>query len=125
MSVDLSQYKTLYVKTVQGYNTTLTASLPTLKNLEDLHRRAHSLKSESIVMQYPHMATLYKLLEDIFASLIEKKYATTEELITLLHSAARDLEQIEKTLGEGDVKKTPDSFENLAHVTSIRLVHFS
>ena len=96
--VDLSEYKQLYLKTATEYlhdlQSNLTLYIADQTNagaLEILHRSAHSLKSQSLVMGYMGTGLLSKELEYIYRAIKDKKLTMSDQLSAALAEAQQKL----------------------------------
>lgn len=100
---NFSSYKGLYTKAALENLNTMKKNLPLLAQrlqdqrlIDDIHRAAHNLKTESLLMGYSATGTLCKTIEDIFYKVKTEAVRLSEaELDLLLQGAA----QIEQSLG--------------------------
>lgn len=95
---DLSEYKELYIKTSSDLLQQLNQDLKTLQvnfsdesAIERLHRNAHSLKSQSLVMGYQSTGMMCKELEFLFRAMKEKQLVTTEQINQAIADALQNL----------------------------------
>ena len=102
MTADLSQYRELYLKTSQDLIIEMKTQLDKLKvtitdtaAIEVLHRTAHSLKSQSLVMGYQQIGTVNRQLEALFLLFKQKELTITIEYIDMI---IHIVEHIEKAL---------------------------
>lgn len=106
MNSNISSFKGLYIQTAQEYIESLKKNLkeflhsPSPDTISTLHMDAHSLKSQSTVMQYEKIASLASLMETIFLEAKEKKRALTPHMIEKLESASQKLEESISALKE-------------------------
>lgn len=86
MNNDLSDFKELYFKTAHEYVNGLNSGMetlgpnPTPEKFADLHRFAHSLKSQSAVMQFNNITELAGTLEQLFDQLQKGEQQLTPEM---------------------------------------------
>ena len=110
MSTDLSNFKKLYFETAHVYVLSMQKALENAAPnsephvFENLHLYAHSLKSQSAVMQYTQIAELSGYLEQIFNKLIIHTEGYSLELsgvikasVTSLKNALTNLEKDQET----------------------------
>ena len=112
--VNLSEFKTLYLSTAKEYIQAIHNGLEKLRTdpsntdeIEIVHRSAHSLKSQSLVMGYETTGKLAHAIEVIFrdlhethGSLLENKRESVEKGLNGLESS---INQIETTGEEQDL----------------------
>jgi chemotaxis protein histidine kinase CheA len=114
MVTDLSQYRELYLETARKLLSEMKKSKMEFESnsspttaLDELHRNAHSLKSQSLVMGYPKLGLLNKSLEAVFLGLKEKNIQYNSQIEGIIERAltsiAFSLDHIEKTNDEGDI----------------------
>ncbi len=114
---DLSQYKQLYIKTAFEYVKALQDNLaaytttPSSEKIEILHRSAHSLKSQSLVMGYESTGLLCKEIEFIFRKVKDSELILSEQLI---HALAETFQKIYDSL---ESIKTSEIERNLTSET--------
>lgn len=84
----LSEYRDLYISTARSYIDDVQKNLATLKKdgsnkkaLEVIHRSAHSLKSQSKVMNFDEAALMCESIEHIFQKIIEKGSEAESDLL--------------------------------------------
>lgn len=105
MNNDLSDFKELYFKTAHEYINGLNSGMeslgpnPTPEKFADLHRFAHSLKSQSAVMQFTNIADLAGTLEQLFDQLQKGEQQLTPDLQAQINES---INAINKTLTELD-----------------------
>lgn len=85
--VDLTDYKQLYFQTASEHLKTLQSNFPIFMSnnsnvevLKVLHRSAHSMKGQSVLMGHITIGALCKELEYIFRELIDKKISMSDQL---------------------------------------------
>lgn len=128
-NINIADFKKLYVKTAREYVKSLQENLRRVKHdkkfqdsLIILHRNAHSLKGQSIVMGYNETATLAHLLENIFYVAQGKKTILTDEVIVLIKNSIDkilvSLQSIEKNGKEINLSEQVKNLEKSSGVTS-------
>lgn len=107
--VDLSKYKSLYLKSAGSYVQELHEKLPQLTEnmydeqlFKDLRRIAHSIKGESLTMGHALTGEYAKILEYIFIALQEKKLILSPDLIQSLNNTSKKLDQIFQAIEQTD-----------------------
>ena len=119
MTIDISEYKGLYLETARKLIETFAAiiSLPdTEQTNADLSRIFHSLKGQSMAMGYKNIATLSLQMELLFKTLIENNKPLTSSLKALLplpKTFYDKLDYIKKTNGEQSLTKEIEAVEKL------------
>lgn len=93
------QYKALYVQTARQYIKELQHALMQLQSgnetteiIDTLHRAAHSLKGQSLMMSYQSMSEISLLMEKIFMGKKEKKLDLTKEFLSKLDEMTQHME---------------------------------
>ncbi len=106
---EIQEYKALYLQTAKEYVATLQKQIPHVKDMEavtQLFMSAHSLKSQSLVMNYHKTGILSGLLEKVFRSLKESSLTLSTELEAVLREAidaiTTSLKSIEKNNHEDE-----------------------
>ena len=128
MSNDLSQYKNLYLQTARDLLITLKKNKQIIdvkqqdkKALEEIHRAAHSLKSQSLVMGYPKLGLLNKELEVVFYHLkdgsLEYSRSMCEIIDRALTCIAYSLDRIEKNNTEGDITQQIEEVDTIIQLS--------
>ena len=109
---DQIKYKTLYIQTARQIVKELHDSLTKLladkasnEALENMHRNAHSLKGQSLMMEYQSVSTLSLLIEKIFQAIIEKKLTISDDLLAKLTVAITNMEVCLDTLEKENHEK--------------------
>lgn len=126
---DLSQYRDLYITTAKELIATMKTYWENLKKdshdmkaLEELHRAAHSLKSQSLVMGYPQLGLLNKELEAFFKLCRENKITITSDLMDTIQRAITSngysLDKIEKEQTEPDINTQIHEIEQLVQIST-------
>jgi chemotaxis protein histidine kinase CheA len=93
MNNDLANFKDLYFKTAHEYVNNLMSGLETLgpnpssEKLGELHRFAHSLKSQSAVMQFMNISHLSGTLEQLFDQLQKGEQQLTPDMLAELNKS--------------------------------------
>ena len=109
--VNLSEFKTLYLSTAKEYLQAIRNGLEVLRTdpsnteeIEIVHRSAHSLKSQSLVMGYETTGKLAHAIEVIFRNLHDTQGSLHESTMEDVEKGVGGLEssirQIETTGGE-------------------------
>ncbi len=113
---DRSKYKTLYLKTAKNYIEELLSNQSLLQTMQQsqeavssVHRAAHSLASQSILMGYENIGKLSKLIEHILQEKIENKAQLEADLLgAILESIQKmqvSISEIEKNDRELDLSQ--------------------
>jgi chemotaxis protein histidine kinase CheA len=129
MTIDISQYRTLYLTTAYDLLKTMKAHWEILnkdtadsKALDELHRAAHSLKSQSLVMGYPQLGLLNKELELLFRECKEGKIKITQTLLDTVKrtitSSEYSLDRISQNQTEPDINPQIREIEELVGATA-------
>lgn len=114
--IDLSSYKTLYLETARKYVVSMQNSLQnlisgsyTLEELNQIFISAHSLKSQSITMEYTQIGTLCLLIEHYFRVAKEEQRIDNSEIYTTFLRAidhiSASLQSIEKENHELEISE--------------------
>jgi chemotaxis protein histidine kinase CheA len=98
MTQDLSDYQDLYISTAKEYIQSLKDSIPTLpsksvQELEDVHRFAHSLKSQSAVMNYHDISEVAGLIEEYFELVMAGSKHIDDGFLHIFSQIIGDLEK--------------------------------
>ena len=121
---DKKVYKNLYLKTAREYVVQMTDQLEQFSSgehatsfVDDFHREAHSLKGQSLMMEYAHIGELARQIEYLFASYAERDVTIKAEEITIIKQAivaiAACLDQIESEDTEADLSDLTSQIEML------------
>jgi chemotaxis protein histidine kinase CheA len=124
---DKLKYKALYLQTAKPYVSQMLDILKALQNgqedaekLELIHRAAHSMSSQSQMMEYTNLGTLSGLIEKIFKAKIDKILELDQPLLEALTLAVdkmqASLTEIETNDRELDLSSEIASLRNLAHI---------
>lgn len=116
-NVNLSDFQQLYLQTAKEHLVSMRQSIETLSQnttdtsaIETLHRSAHSLKSESMVMKYESTGEVSLLIESIFRKIQDGEKnvdpSLLEHLSSVLSSLEQSLDQIELKGEETDLSET-------------------
>ncbi len=111
-AIYIQKYKTLFISTSYDLIDTMINNIKKLKETTDehepiytLHRMAHSLKGQSLAMNYTQIAETSKLIEYIFRDIETHVIAispelieTTGEVVVKIKSAILHLEQNDEEL---------------------------
>ncbi len=128
MAIDLHEYKKLYLQTSQELLSTIQKGLESLnadphdKNtLAEVHRAAHSLKSQSLVMGYAQLGLCGRVLEALFLGMKEGSIDPDAELSGILNETldAMDtsLANVRDGQGELDLSSHISKIENQTGIT--------
>lgn len=126
VNINLSDYKTLYLSTARDYILQMKSSLQTLENAsgdtaakEILHRSAHSLKSQSLVMGYKTTGELSHQIE-VYGRLI--KDGTKDVLSHHLKAITKSVEMLDNSLQTIDISgieiDLTEATEELVEITA-------
>jgi chemotaxis protein histidine kinase CheA len=106
---DRIKYKSLYlqaarqnIKELEDTLAQFSAGKITDEALETIHRDAHSLKGQSLMMEYTTMGELALSLENIFRVAAEKKLVLTSEMLPKITKAILALKASVDTLEKED-----------------------
>lgn len=101
-SIDLSDYKKLYIKTAHEYIGAILASIILIKTnmdnfdaIDTIYRSAHSLKSQSLLMGYRNTASLNEYIEHTFKNIKDGHLDLTDKVLGEIEIA---LQKIEKSV---------------------------
>lgn len=130
MAIDINEYKKLYITTARDLLGVMNHALSAMKidrceqeAINDFHRAAHSLKSQSLVMGYTQTGLASKILEQLFRDLKDQLTCATPEILSLIEKTVKKLHQsienIENQQGEIDLT---EETEHLSKLTSIPVV---
>lgn len=111
---DQTKYKALYLQTARAYVKELHDSATVLMTTPDnadalvsLHRAAHSLNSQSNMMEFHHMGSVASVLEDFFKQTQDKKTGLSQEvlqsLLDTIDHMDQNLDSIDKHNQETDL----------------------
>ncbi|MGI8419819.1 MAG: Hpt domain-containing protein [Candidatus Levyibacteriota bacterium] len=121
---DHTKYKALYLQTAREYikelqdNTSVLIVTPeNISALESVHRAAHSLATQSTIMEYNQIGAVSAVMEKLFKqSMVGKTLFTREILQSLLDTAqtmSQDLEAIDKDNKENDLSQDATKLQTL------------
>lgn len=121
---DKKKYKDLYLQTAKPYIADLEKiekmQTGNAEILEVTHRAAHSLGSQSLMMEYNSIGKLSRLIEKILKSKIDGEFTITDEvrasLVKAVAAIKASVDAIEQTDAEKDISA---SFEDLSTVSKI------
>ncbi|HWY79806.1 MAG TPA: Hpt domain-containing protein [Candidatus Sulfotelmatobacter sp.] len=125
---DQVKYKALYLQTARQYIDELQKNLHQLiqgteidKVIDTLHRDAHSLKGQSLMMEYKSMGTISLLMEKIFEAKKENKSELPEDILVKLDEASREMSDclniIAQTSKEKNLSQAIESLKAYANIT--------
>lgn len=106
-TIDISEYKNLYLKTAREYLEILNKNLVVLEQNQNDHEAlnqmfiaAHSLKSQSQVMNYMEIVSLALSIEKTARDLLDKSVMLDNDIFSMLKNNTNQLnssfEKIEK-----------------------------
>ncbi|CAN5169629.1 hypothetical protein BH09PAT2_BH09PAT2_07060 [soil metagenome] len=130
MSIDISEYKTLYIKTARDLIRTMSESLEQLrkdrcdeKAIGNFHRAAHSFKSQSLVMGYTKSGLAARMLEQIFRDMKDELTCPTDQLMPIIEHTVNkfsdSINSIENQLGELDLTEETEQLNTLTAIPVI------
>jgi chemotaxis protein histidine kinase CheA len=119
---DKKKYKSLYLQTAREYVLEFQKNIALLKKgdsspevKETLHRAAHSLNSQSMMMSYESMSGVAAQLEKLFE---EKRETFSESALQVLSEVVKNMEicldQIDKEDRETDLTEDIENIRNIA-----------
>ncbi len=128
MAIDLHEYKKLYLQTSQELLKKIQDGVSALKEnptdmntLSEVHRAAHSLKSQSLVMGYTQIGLAGRILEALFLNIKDGKIEQNSELTTLVESAltaiSTSLAGIREGHGEKNLSSHISAIENNTEIS--------
>lgn len=128
MTTDLAQYQELYLQTSKELIATMKAQLNVLHNnttdktsIDEFHRAAHSLKSQSLVMGYQQLGTVNRQLEAFFKLIQEGEITLTEEYLHMITDILNHIEKavidIDKSEHEPDLTKDIQTLQQHTNIT--------
>ena len=128
-SDDQAKYKDLYLQTAREYIFALKENSALLLNeketpevVEILHRSAHSLNSQSKMMEYLQMASAASLLEQIFQAKIDQQSTLSPELKQTIAETAEQMEKsldaLSETGKENDLSALVSKLQSLSNLPS-------
>lgn len=111
---DFLSYKPLYIKTASDNLAILQKKIPQLLNnsyaqddIDEIHRTAHNLKTESIVMGYGSTSAACQNIEELFYNVKTGNLSLTNSLLQKVASAVvaigQSLQEIEQHDQERDL----------------------
>lgn len=128
MAIDLHEYKKLYLQTSQELLSRIQNGVSTLKEnptdmntLSEVHRAAHSLKSQSLVMGYTQLGLAGRILESLFLNIKEGKVNLHTELTPIVEDALKamstSLTGIRDGHGEQNLSAHISAIENSTEIS--------
>ncbi len=129
MSDDLSQYHELYLQTSRDLINNMRAQLKVLQEnvsdtvaIDEFHRAAHSLKSQSLVMGYAQLGTVNRYLEAFFLQIKEKELQLNEQYLQMVNTIIAHIEHalndIDKSEHEPDLSDDIRKLQEHTNITS-------
>ena len=124
---DRVKYKALYLQTAKPYVQQLQDSVMSFQDgtidqekLEIAHRAAHSMTSQSRMMEYEKTAQLTSIMEKIFKAKVDALLELSPELLVSLQSATaklqEDITSIETNDSEIDLGTEHDELAAIAKI---------
>lgn len=124
---DINKYKTLYLQAardnVQNLETNIAQLLQGVESeelYETMHREAHSLKSESLLMGYATTGELAATIEQIFEQRKETNTSLSRDMLSLIEQSVKKLfstlSEIEKNSKELDMSEQTNQLKALANL---------
>lgn len=129
MNDALSPYKELYLKTAKQYLTSMIEDLEKLQTAQtdkgiimDFYISSHSMKGQSIAMEFTSTSTLCRLLERIAHKAKEGTLQLSHELIIQMQSAVSHMiKNLEKIKAENNEDDFSNEINQLKGMTGIIL----
>ena len=124
---DKIKYKALYLQTAKPYVSQMHDILDSFKDnqedaekLELIHRAAHSMSSQSLMMDYTNLGTISGLLEKIFKARIDKTLVFDQSFISALMGVVAKMQsslaEIEMNNKELNLSSEITSLRTLSHI---------
>lgn len=124
---DRVKYKTLYLQTAKPYVDQLQDSIVSFQSgtidqgkLDVAHRAAHSMTSQSRMMEFEKTAHLTSMMEKVFKAKVDGLLELSPELVQSLSAAVvrlqEDIKAIETTDTEIDLAKEHDELAAIAKI---------
>ena len=105
-SEDKQKYKSLYLQSAKPYIEQLKGiaqlNLDDQEAVETIHRAAHSMGSQSLMMEYNSIGQLSRLIERIFKAKIDDGYVITPAVLESLTKAVDGMQTSITTLETQD-----------------------
>ncbi len=129
MSVDLNQYRELYLKTshdliveMKSHLEKLQSDIGASQSIEAFHRAAHSLKSQSLVMGYQQIGTVNRQLEALFLLFKQGELSINSEYIHMVTDIVDHIENaltlIDKSEHEPDLEADIETLKKHTNIIS-------
>ncbi|MFA9288334.1 MAG: Hpt domain-containing protein [Weeksellaceae bacterium] len=116
MTIDVQAYKELYIRTalelviaIETFTEALQTNPADEHALSELHRAAHSLKSQSLVMGYPHTGRLAKHIEVTLRQYKDTSTQPEKELLILISSTTEKLKKNIGLIKDGEHEENLDT----------------
>lgn len=107
MVMNISEFKTLYMKTAREYLDSMEHAVTKLRKnysdkeaIETMYISSHSLKSQSIAIGYSQIGSLSNLIENIFYEVKENTIKLSADILSTTLEAILKLQQTLDTLGK-------------------------
>jgi chemotaxis protein histidine kinase CheA len=122
---DQKKYKDLYIQTAKPYIADLqkisTLDTADTATLEVIHRAAHSLGSQSLMMEYNSLGNLSRLIEKICKSTLDGEYTLNDEVRDAITKAVNRMDvsvnAIEEKGEELDLSADADELHAVSKIT--------
>lgn len=122
---DKKKYKDLYLQSAKPYMVDLqkiaTMQDTDVEALEVIHRAAHSMGSQSLMMEYKTMGQLSRLIEKIFKTKLDEGYVITPEmkdvLVKDINRMSASLSSIETNEEELDLTSEIEELHTVSKIT--------
>jgi two-component system chemotaxis sensor kinase CheA len=95
---ELQQYKALYIQTAREYLLSLQKNIEILIKdpqnrtaIEQLHIDSHSLKSQSLLMQYNNIGLFCEAIEKACVEVIENNQKFTNEILQIMNAGIQKM----------------------------------
>jgi len=130
MALDLQEYKKLYLETSQELLTKIQQGVADLREnpqnmdiLSEVHRAAHSLKSQSLVMGYTQLGLAGRILEALFLNIKETKITLSDELMEIVEQSLTAMSASLTDIRQGHGEHNLSSYiSNIENNTEIKLL---
>ncbi|MGH7203387.1 MAG: Hpt domain-containing protein [Candidatus Levyibacteriota bacterium] len=121
---DHTKYKALYLQTARDYikelqdNTSVLIATPeNISALEAVYRAAHSLATQSAMMEYNQIGAVSSVMEKLFKQTKDSRTPLTKEvlqsLLDTIQTMSEDLEVIDKDNKENDLSQDATKLQTL------------
>jgi len=127
MPIDLQEYKELYLQTSAKLLVEIRSDLAAYREdptvITTLHRNAHSLKSQSLVMGYTQIGLASKILESSFKHVKEGNLTLTHDLQKLIENTLTTIQRsLADTSGDSSEATLAECIKQIEAATEMRLL---